>query len=83
MGSFSLAACSPSSGEPAGLRIVANTWCPARANSSAVAEPMPRLAPVITILNIGQVYPPTWGKPGEKAYAPSGIWDLNADLAYQ
>src|SRR5438874_6245720 len=52
MGSFSLAACSPSSGEPVGLRIVATTRCPARANSTAVAKPIPRLAPVITILNI-------------------------------
>src|SRR5260370_40669307 len=52
MGSFSFTACSPSAGEPAGLRMVATTWCPARDNSSAVAKPIPRLAPVITILAI-------------------------------
>ena len=44
--SFSAVAIRPSSGAAAGLRMAAATVWPARAKASAVARPMPRLAPV-------------------------------------
>src|SRR5271155_5488088 len=50
MGRCSLAASCAKAGELAGVRMVASTLCPARANASADANPIPLLQPVIRIV---------------------------------
>ena len=49
---FSFAAVSSSCGARSGWRIVASTWCPPRASSSAVAKPIPELQPVTRTVDI-------------------------------
>src|SRR5262252_1812477 len=52
IGNFSAAAFFASSGALDGLRMVARTLCPARANASAVSSPIPLLVPVMSTVAI-------------------------------
>ena len=54
---FSLAAVCASCGARSGCLIVAKTWCPARASSSAVAKPIPELQPVTRTLGMYGMVP--------------------------